>query len=312
MLPRRVGVVTSPTGAVFQDILRVLGRRYANLNVVLYPARVQGEEAAYEIIQGLRAFNELRGFDVIVLARGGGSLEDLWPFNEERVARAIAASRVPVLSAVGHETDFTIADFVADLRAPTPSAAAERVVQAKDEICARIDGLTRRQASALTLRLARARARVNAVTDHRVFEAERGRVRHLGQRVDELERRAQSALLRRVERARDGLRRTRHRADAFRWDRQLASRRQQVERLQERLGDLASARASARRAAFARVAGKLDTLSPLSVLSRGYALVWDGDKRLLREPDQVAVDDPLTIRVSGGRLFARVTGKETP
>jgi exodeoxyribonuclease VII large subunit len=309
-LPRRIGVVTSPTGAVIQDILRVLGRRYRNLNVVLYPARVQGEEAAYEILQGIRAFNELPGFDVLILARGGGSLEDLWPFNEERVARAIAASRVPVVSAVGHETDFTIADFVADLRAPTPSAAAERVVQAKDEISARIDGLTRRQASAITLRLARVRTRVQAVTDHRVFEAERGRVRHLGQRVDELTRRADSALVRRLERARGDLQRTSHRAEAFRWDRQLAERRQRVERLQQRLDDLAAARLDTRRAAFARIAGKLDTLSPLSVLSRGYALVWDGADRLVRAPGQVAVGDELTIRVSGGRLAARVTSKE--
>jgi exodeoxyribonuclease VII large subunit len=247
---------------------------------------------------------------VVILARGGGSLEDLWPFNEERVARAIAASRVPIISAVGHETDFTIADFVADLRAPTPSAAAERVVQAKDEIGARIDGLTRRQVSAITLRLARVRARVLAVTDHRVFEAERGRVRHLGQRVDDLRRRADSALLRRAERARGDLQRTSHRAEAFRWDRQLAQRRQQVERLQQRLGDLAAARVRERRAAFARVAGKLDTLSPLSVLSRGYALVWDEAQRLVREPGQVAVGDALTIRVGGGRLGARVTTKE--
>ena len=310
MLPRRIGVVTSPTGAVIQDILRVLGRRYANLNVVLYPARVQGDEAAYEIIQGIRAFNALPGFDVIILARGGGSLEDLWPFNEERVARAIVASRVPTLSAVGHETDFTIADFVADLRAPTPSAAAERVIQAKDEIVARIDSLERRQVSAITLRLARVRARVAAVTDHRVFEAERGRVRHLGQRTDDLARRAEAALVRRLEQARDALRRTRQRSEAFRWDRQLATRRQQVDRLQQRMGDLVSARFDARRAAFLRVAGKLDTLSPLAVLSRGYALVWDGGDHLLRDPGQVAVGDPLTIRVSGGRLAARVTAKE--
>ena len=310
MLPRRIGVVTSPTGAVIQDILRVVGRRYRNLNVVIYPARVQGEEAAYEIIQGIRAFNELPGFDVVVLARGGGSLEDLWPFNEERVARAIAASRLPTISAVGHETDFTIADFVADLRAPTPSAAAERVIQAKDEIGARIEALTRRQASAVTLRLARVRTRVQAMTDHRVFEAERGRVRHLAQRVDDLQRRSDSALVRRLERARGDLQRTRHRAEAFRWDRQLESRRQQVARLRQRLSDLATARLDARRAAFARVTGKLDALSPLSVLSRGYALVWDGDSHLLREPDQVEVGDALTIRVSGGRLAARVTAKE--
>src|SRR5437667_196561 len=155
-LPRCVGVVTSPTGAVIQDIVRVVSRRYANLEILIYPARVQGDEAAAEIVQGLRALNGLKGLDVIIVARGGGSLEDLWPFNEERVARALAASRVPTISAVGHETDYTIADFVADLRAPTPSAAAEHVIQAKDEICARIDALARRQHAALRLTPARA------------------------------------------------------------------------------------------------------------------------------------------------------------
>ena len=128
MLPRCIGVVTSPSGAVIQDILRVVSRRYANLEVLVYPARVQGEDAAAEIVQGIRALNRLKGLDVIIVARGGGSLEDLWPFNEERVARALAASRVPTISAVGHETDYTIADFLADLRAPTSSAAAEHVI----------------------------------------------------------------------------------------------------------------------------------------------------------------------------------------
>src|SRR5258706_8238026 len=138
MLPRRVGVISSPTGAAIQDILRVLSARYANLEVLLYPARVQGPEAAGEVSQGIRALNRLGGLDVLIVARGGGSLEDLWPFNDEQVARSLAASRIPTISAVGHETDFTIADFVADLRAPTPSAAAERVVQANEDLTARI------------------------------------------------------------------------------------------------------------------------------------------------------------------------------
>src|SRR5437667_850159 len=234
-LPRCVGVVTSPTGAVIQDIVRVVSRRYANLEILIYPARVQGDEAAAEIVQGLRALNGLKGLDVIIVARGGGSLEDLWPFNEERVARALAASRVPTISAVGHETDYTIADFVADLRAPTPSAAAEHVIQAKDEICARIDALARRQHAALSLTLARVRSRVGRLASHRVFEAERGRVRNHAQRVDELQRRAETSLRRRLERARDRVRGQRDRVEAFRWDRQIALRREQVARHVQRL-----------------------------------------------------------------------------
>src|SRR5918995_5433633 len=242
MLPRCVGIVTSPTGAVIQDILRVLSRRYANLGVLVYPARVQGAEASWEIVQGIRALNQVPGLDVLIVARGGGSLEDLWPFNDEMVARALASSRLPTISAVGHETDFTIADFVADLRAPTPSAAAERVVQAKDEFAARIDAFGRRLGAALDLRLARVRARVAGLTSHRVFEAERGRLRSHAQRVDELANRAEAALLRRLERGRERTRRAHERVEAFRWDRQLQERRERVVRHARRMGDLLRAR----------------------------------------------------------------------
>jgi exodeoxyribonuclease VII large subunit len=311
LLPRRIAIVTSPQGAVIQDILRVLAGRYANLEVLVYPARVQGPEAAAEIVQGLRALDRVPGLDVVIVARGGGSLEDLWPFNEERVARALAASRVPTISAVGHETDFTIADFVADVRAPTPSAAAERVIQAKADIGARIDDLARRVAAAVGLRMTRVRARVASVTSHRVFAAERGRLRGQAQRVDDLARRAETGLVRQLERARDRLRRGRERAEAFRWDRQIAARRERLAAGRERLRALARADMSARRAALGRGAAQLEGLSPLSVLSRGYALVWDARGRLLRDPAAVAPGDEVAIRVHGGRLRAAVTGKDT-
>ena len=310
MLPRCVGIVSSPTGAVIQDILRVLSRRYANLGVLLYPARVQGPEASWEIVQGIRALNQVRGLDVIIVARGGGSLEDMLPFNDEMVARALASSRVPTISAVGHETDFTIADFVADLRAPTPSAAAERVVQAKEEFAARIDALRRRLDGAFALRRERVRARVASVTSHRVFEAERGRLRAHAQRVDELAHRAESALRRRLERGRDRTRRAHERAEAFRWDRQIEERRERVRRHERRVADLVGARVSAGRAALGRLAGKLESLSPLAVLSRGYALVWDERGRLVRHPEDVHPGDPLRIRVAGGELPAVAGGKE--
>src|ERR1700730_10709803 len=146
-LPRKIGIVTSLDGAAIRDIIKVLGRRYRNAHLVIRPARVQGEGAAADIARALNAIGRVRGVDVIIVGRGGGTIEDLWAFNEEIVARAIAASRVPVISAVGHETDVTIADFVADLRAPTPSAAGELVVARKDEFCARIDGLRDRLAA---------------------------------------------------------------------------------------------------------------------------------------------------------------------
>jgi exodeoxyribonuclease VII large subunit len=312
MLPRRIAVITSPTGAVIQDILRVASRRYANLEIAIYPARVQGPEAVPDIVRGIRAINRASGFDVLIVARGGGSLEDLWPFNEELVARALAESKIPTISAVGHETDFTIADFVADVRAPTPSAAAEIVVGAKDDLCARIDGLRRRADGALGIRLARVRARVAALTQHRVFEAERGRIRNQAQRVDELARRAQTGLTRRVERARDRYRRAGERLEAFRWDRQIADRRARVASQEGRLAGLARQHVVSRRSALARLAGKLDSLSPLAVLSRGYALVFDASGRLVRDAAEVSVGDALRIRVQSGGLAARVTGKEEP
>jgi len=312
MLPRRIAVLTSPTGAVIQDILRVVQRRYSNLEIAIYPARVQGPEATPEIVRGIRAVNRVGGFDVLIVARGGGSLEDLWPFNEELVARALADSKIPTISAVGHETDFTIADFVADVRAPTPSAAAELVVGAKDELCARVDALQRRAEAALRLRLARVRARVSALTQHRVFEAERGRLRNQAQRVDDLGRRSQAGLRRRLERARERERRAGERLEAFRWDRQIAERRARVQARTDRLSTLVRQRTTARASRLAALAGKLDSLSPLAVLSRGYALVWDGSGRLLRDAAAAQTGDVLRIRLESGALAARVTGKEEP
>jgi exodeoxyribonuclease VII large subunit len=317
MLPRRIGVVTSPTGAVLKDILRVLRSRYANLEVLVYPAHVQGDDAAGEVAQGIRALNKLSArpggprLDVIVLARGGGSLEDLWAFNEEGVARAIAASQIPTISAVGHETDFTIADFVADLRAATPSAAAERVVQAKEELQARVRALDERCSAALRLRLARTRARVESAAVHRVFAAERNRIRNLAQRTDELLRRSEAGLRRGLERGGAHARRLRERLEAFRLDRQLAARRERMAGLDGRLTALFRAETERRRARLGRLAASLDGLSPLSVLGRGYALVWDEARgRLVRSALEVAPGEALRIRLHQGALRATVDSRE--
>jgi exodeoxyribonuclease VII large subunit len=312
MLPRRIGVVTSLGGAVLRDILRVLRSRYANLEVLVYPAQVQGDGAWVEIAQGIRALNRLGGLDVILLARGGGSLEDLWAFNEEGVARAIAASAIPTISAIGHETDFTIADFVADLRAATPSAAAERVVQAKEELQARVKALDERRDGALRLRLARVRARVEAAAAHRVFAAERGRLRILAQRTDELSRRAETGLQRGVERAQSHERRLRERLEAFRLDRQLAARREWLERQRDRLAVLFRSETERRRSRLGRLAASLDGLSPLSVLGRGYALVFqEARERLVRDASEVEAGEALRIRLHKGALRATIVSKET-
>ena len=185
-LPRKIGIVTSLDGAAVRDIIQVLRRRYANAHLVIRPTRVQGDGAALDIARGLRAIARVKGVDVILVGRGGGSIEDLWAFNQEVVARAIAGAPVPVISAVGHETDVTIADFVADLRAPTPSAAAEMVVARKDEFVARIDRLVRGVSSAMSMRTHRLEARLRALESRSGFAGMQGHLALRGRHADEL------------------------------------------------------------------------------------------------------------------------------
>ena len=310
LLPRRVGIVTSPTGAVIRDVVRVLQRRNAHVDLLLYPARVQGPEAAAEIAQGLRVLNGLPGLDVLIVARGGGSLEDLWPFNEELVARALAASRLPTISAVGHETDVTIADFVADLRAPTPSAAAELVAAAREELQGRVTALRKHLDADLALRLERASSRVRALAAHRVFTAEQGRLRLLAQRLDDLERRALLALGPRARSGREALQRLAGRLESAAPQRRLAERRARLVAAGERLALGARARLETARGRLGQGLARLEGLSPLGVLARGYALAFDAGGRLLFDADQAGPGDELRLRLHRGALVARVTGKE--
>ncbi len=185
VLPRAIGVVTSPSGAAIRDILRVIKRRFPNMNVFLYPATVQGSSAAAEIIEGIEYFNQHSIVDVMIIGRGGGSLEDLWPFNEEIVARAIAASEIPIISAVGHETDFTIADFVADLRAPTPSSAAELAVHRKEDFLAEVRNRVHHMEQNIRLRISEARGELTELRMHRAFQHFPARILERGQRIDE-------------------------------------------------------------------------------------------------------------------------------
>ncbi len=193
MLPRRIGVVTSPTGAAIRDILNVLERRFANVHVLIHPARVQGDGAAAEIVAGIRALDDY-GVDVMIVGRGGGSLEDLWPFNEEAVVRAVFEARTPVISAVGHEVDFALTDFAADLRAPTPSAAAELVVRERQALVDRIEALRRRLGGGLRQWLDRARYRLGAATGSFVFQRPEELLRQPRQECDELRMRLEAAM----------------------------------------------------------------------------------------------------------------------
>ena len=199
LLPEKIGIVTSPTGAAIRDMLHVIDRRFSNLHILLYPVRVQGEGAALEIAQAIHNFNKIGNVDVIIVGRGGGSLEDLWAFNEEPVARAIFASKIPIISAVGHEIDWTISDFVADLRVPTPSAAAELVVKQKSEFLDKITLFQERLKGVLTTQLERLTHRVRHAVESYVFREPLNRVTQLIQHVDELEHRLKKDLKHSVE-----------------------------------------------------------------------------------------------------------------
>jgi exodeoxyribonuclease VII large subunit len=285
-LPRRIGIVTSIDGAALRDIIRVLRRRYPNANVVIAPCRVQGENAAGEIVRALRQIGRIAGVDVLIVARGGGSLEDLWAFNEENVARAIAASPVPVISGVGHETDFTIADFVADVRAATPSAAAELVVRRKDDFCGHIDRLGERLMAALRGRVRRLESRLNMLRARPGFAGYRGRLAMRGRHVAELaaalkDPRRQLAVVRMRLAARDGA-----------------------------LGNAVMKRLHRADARFKNAIARLEGLSPLAVLGRGYAVAWDESRtRILRDPASLRIGDKIRVTLEHGELGCRVENK---
>jgi exodeoxyribonuclease VII large subunit len=304
--PRRIGIVTSPSGAAVRDILRIIGRRFAGPSIVIAPARVQGEGAAQEIAEGIADLNVLGDVDVIIVGRGGGSLEDLWAFNEETVARAIAGSKVPVISAVGHEVDVTIADFVADVRAPTPSAAAELVVREKQAVVEALVDLRRRLEGAVGRRLDRARARLTSLAGRRVLTHPARPLRDLERRVDDALRRlrhATTATLRRaahrVDVATAGLRG----AGPFA---RLAGGRQRLDHLDTRLqGEMARALVRSEHRLGALV-GRLDSLSPLAVLGRGYSLTRTPAGEIVRDATRVAVGTTVDVLLARGQLECRV------
>jgi exodeoxyribonuclease VII large subunit len=309
LLPRTVGIVTSPAGAVIRDILLVLRRRYRNMNVLVYPVRVQGEGAAREIAQGLEHFNRRAGaaaVDVIIVARGGGSLEDLWAFNEEAVARAIAASKIPVISGVGHETDFTIADFVADLRAPTPSAAAELVVHRKQDFVAELENRTHRLSQIIRLKLSEVRQQLTELAMSRVFETISTRLAERAQRVDDGVVAIERSMGVRLSGAR-------HRwleasAGIARYDfRQLVGLKRGELRQRVRHVETDFRRYLAeRRNRLTQAEAILKERSPLVILNRGYSITRDAAGKIVRDAAKVAVDSEISVRVARGELGAVV------
>ncbi len=310
MLPRRIGIVTSPSGAAVRDILRVLRRRFPNAHVVLFPVRVQGEGAAQEIVEALRYFNRKRLADVLILARGGGSIEDLWAFNEEIVARAVAASQIPIICGVGHETDFTIADFAADVRAATPSAAAEIVVRSREEFDRHIGELDRRLVERLRYVLLERRHQVQQLIGHRAFRRLPDLVRQRRQRVDELALAQAELLRRRLKTTADKVRLLERRLAGIDLRIRLAALRLRIEQGRERLGNAAERFFTARRHRLDALAVQLEERSPLRLLERGYAICYDASGRLLRGVEDVSVGDEIAVQLARGRLGAVVNKKE--
>lgn len=305
--PRHIAVITSPTGAAIRDILSVLGRRFPGLPVTILPVPVQGIEAAPAIVRALACANAQEEFDVILLARGGGSLEDLWAFNEEIVARAIAASRLPVVTGVGHETDFTIADFVADMRAPTPSAAAELLSPDGEELLGSLEGFELLLTRALQVRLQHSTRELAHL---------RARLRHPGQRLRDLAQRLDDLELR-LRRAREQGRRARQaqlqsllaRLRGQQPGQRLPALQQQVRQLDTRLRQALRQQLRARRTQLGHLGERAQLASPLAIVARGYAIL-EHDGQVLRSVRDIPVGATLRARLGDGVLTATVINRE--
>jgi exodeoxyribonuclease VII large subunit len=308
-LPRRIGVVTSPRGAAIQDIVNILRRRHESAHVLIYPAQVQGEAAPREVAAGLRWFNRARNVDVIIVARGGGSIEDLAAFNDEALARVVAASELPVIAAIGHETDFTIVDFVADLRAPTPSAAAELVIRSKHEVEEQLGALARRLIRASRYQLLMARQRLTQLAQHGAFARIADVLGRRQQALDDLTYRLTTAHAGILQQHRRRLDIATARLRSFDVRRRLTAVRRELDARLARLAAAARTGLMRRRNQLDQLSGRLHALSPLNILERGYALVFDAAGNLVKDSSQVRVGDELSARLARGTLGVTVRKK---
>jgi exodeoxyribonuclease VII large subunit len=307
LLPRRVGIVTSPVSAAVRDMLQILERRNRGINVLIAPVRVQGTGAAREIADAIRLLNKHakkpgNEIDAIIVGRGGGSIEDLWAFNEEQVARAIYESEIPVVSAVGHETDYTIADFVADLRAPTPSAAAEIVAAESSELGSRIELLQNSLARAMSYYLLSRRSNLRELIESRGFAETAKVVLSLSAKCRELERRAADALRMRLRNSESKLRDAQGRLGATDFQALIEIKSGRLEALDERLKRAVQRNLERQKHRLAVTASKLDMLSPLAVLGRGYVLVKNEVGGLIPRAAMVEPGQRLRLRFEDGEV----------
>ncbi len=310
LLPSRIGIITSPRGAAVRDVVRILTRRFPNVHLTVYPVRVQGEGSAEEIVKALKFFNARKLVDVLIVARGGGSLEDLWTFNEEIVARAIFASEIPVISGVGHETDFTIADFVADVRASTPSAAAELVVQTRAQFDKHIADLRETLAGLFRYRLLELSRRVHELSARRGFRRPLDLLRQQRQRADEMTSRLALGLRARLEQSRKRFTAAHLRIASFDFRVKIAAFRLRLEKRSADLDLRAERLLRAKRDRLEKLTLQLQERSPLRVLERGYAIATDAAGNLLRDAAQVTLGDTVAIQLHRGRLTTEVKRKD--
>lgn len=303
--PRRIGIVTSPRGAAIADMVQILSRRFPGLHIRLFPALVQGEGSVEEICRGIEYFSRTQWPDLVIVGRGGGSLEDLWTFNEEAVARAIAACSVPVVSAVGHETDVTIADYVADLRAPTPSAAAEMVICTRQELLDRIAAARAQCAHAVRYRLAMLERRMRQQGIDRALSLLHRRVGRGLQRTDEQEFRMRERIRAAID-VRERARRTLEtRLRRFDMRPRLANDRRRMEAAHAAALQLIRTRLARRRSTLDQLAAKLSQLSPLRILERGYAIV-SNQSGIVKDAATAPAGSGIHVKLAKGELDARV------
>src|SRR3990172_3037 len=305
-LPRQIGIITSPSGAAIRDILHVLKRRFPALPVLIYSIPVQGASAAPEIARMINLAAQRNECDVLIMARGGGSLEDLWAFNEEMVARAIYHCPIPIITGVGHEIDFTIADFAADVRAATPSAAAEMVVARKEDFLERVGHLDKRLVQFLAYRMMNLRGRLDRLAGHQAFLAVRHTLQTSSQRLDELSYRARTLFDGKLNGDRGRLQIAIRQLEASPLDRRLDQSRPRLPYLGSLLRAAQRARLIRAEHQLAGSGARLEALSPLAVLGRGYSLTWDETGKLLRNAAQVAPGDPVRVTLEHGELDCRV------
>jgi exodeoxyribonuclease VII large subunit len=288
LLPKMVGVVTSPRGAAIHDIIKTLERRFAHLHIVIYPVKVQGEGAGAEIVEGIDYLGSRPDMDVIIIGRGGGSLEDLWAFNEEKVARAIFRCPVPVISAVGHEIDFTIADFVADIRASTPSVAAEMVIEKEQSLLDRISNLEKRTSHQIRFVIQEKKHGVTTLIHHKAFQNFKVQLFNMIQQVDEFETRARYVIQEMIQR--------------------ILQSKSRVDLAQEKMSSIMMRSLQNLNGKWERLVAELDNLSPLNILKKGYTLCWKNDaSKPVQMVEAIDPGDEVTVTFFKGEFTAQVS-----